>query len=92
MTTAAWVTAVAATVMFGYGPVFCGVVKLRTWLHNRTNQQQPQPEPVLPNPMLTHPSLRSHQAVARTWDLIAADEAARLDDEWATVAKEWTRG
>jgi hypothetical protein len=45
----------------------------------------------VPNPMLTHPSLRSHQAVARTYDLIAANEAARLDDEWATVAKEWTR-
>jgi hypothetical protein len=89
VTAAAWVTAVAATVMFGYGPVFCGVVKLRTWLHNRTNQQQP--EPVSPNPMLTHPSLRTHQTVARTLDAIAADEAARLDDEWATVAKEWTR-
>jgi hypothetical protein len=88
MTAAAWVTAGAAAVMFGYGPVFCGVVKLRTWLHNRTNQ--PQPEPV-PNPMLTHPSLSTHQTVARAYDLIAANEAARLDDEWATVAKEWTR-
>jgi hypothetical protein len=90
MSAAAWVTAVAAAVMFGYGPVFCGVVKLRTWLHNRT-QPTPEPEPVLPNPMLTHPSLRTHQTVARIWDLIAANEAARLDDEWATVAKEWTR-
>jgi hypothetical protein len=91
VTAAAWVTAVAATVMFGYGPVFCGVVKLRTWLHNRTNQQQqPEPEPV-PNPMLTHPSLRTHQSVARIRDLIAANEAARLDDEWLTVSKEWTR-
>jgi hypothetical protein len=89
MSAAAWVTAVAAAVMFGYGPVFCGVVKLRTWLHDRTNQQQ-QPEPE-PNPMLTHPSLSTHQTVARIWDAIAADEAARLDDEWATVAKEWTR-
>jgi hypothetical protein len=89
MSAAAWVTAVAAAVMFGYGPVFCGVVKLRTWLHNRTNQQ-PVPEPVPPNPMLTHPSLRTHQTVARTYDLIAANEAAHLADEWATVAKEWT--
>jgi hypothetical protein len=88
VTAAAWVTATAVAVMFGYGPVFCGVVKLRAWLHNRTTQQQPEP---VPNPMLTHPSLRSHQAVARTYDLIAANEAARLDDEWATVAKEWTR-
>jgi hypothetical protein len=84
MTAAAWVTAVAATVMFGYGPVFCGVVKLRTWLHNRTNQQ-PTPEPEPANPMLTHPSLRTHQTVARIWDSIAADEAAHLDDEWEAM-------
>jgi hypothetical protein len=88
---AAWVLGLAAAVMFGYGPVFCGVVKLRTWLHNRTNQQHaPEPEPELPNPMLSHPSLRTHQTVARIRDAIAADEAARLDDEWATVSKEWS--
>jgi hypothetical protein len=88
VTAAAWVTATAVAVMFGYGPVFCGVVKLRTWLHNRTNQQQPEPEPW--SPMLTHPSLRTHQTVARTYDRIAANEAARIDSEWATVAKEWS--
>jgi hypothetical protein len=89
MTAAALVTATATAVMFAYGPVFCAAVKLRTWLHDRADKPQPAPEP--PNPMLTHPSLSTHQTVARTYDLIAANEAARLDDEWATVAKEWTR-
>jgi hypothetical protein len=85
VTAAAWVTATAVAVMFGYGPVFCGVVKLRTWLHNRTNQQPaPAPEPV-PNPMLTHPSLRTHQTVARILDRIAANEAARIDAEWEAM-------
>jgi hypothetical protein len=88
MTAAAWVFAVAAAVMFGYGPAFC----LSVWLAERRDRtaadQQPEPEPA--NPMLTHPSLRTHQTVARTYDLIAANEATRLDDEWATVAKEWS--
>jgi hypothetical protein len=86
MTAAAWVCATAAAVMFGYGPAFCAAL----WLAERRDRTEKQPEPELPNPMLTHPSLQSHQTVARTYDLIAANEAARLDDEWATVAKEWT--
>jgi hypothetical protein len=61
------------------------------WLADREARRTPQPAPEPPNPLLTHPSLRTHQTVARIRDRIAANEAARLDDEWATVAKEWTR-
>jgi hypothetical protein len=36
-----------------------------------------------PTPALR--SLRTHQSVARIWDLIAANEAARIDAEWEAM-------
>jgi hypothetical protein len=80
MSAAAFVTGLAAVFMFGYGPAFCLAVRLA-----ERRDQKTVPAPELPNPLLGHPSLRTHQTVARIRDRIAAEEAARIDTEWEAM-------